>query len=243
MRITGARLSGVRAVAGGAAPPPGPVTADLVLSLDAGTYSGSGNWLDTSGFGNNAVPQGTPSYNAGDGGYFDLVPVESDWFSVADAASLDSMTNITIETWFRLDTVNAAGPNMILSKRSTTTNGYVAFLTTTGYTYRFGTGVGTGLTYSTAPTVGVWQQVVATIGSGGSVLYINGGQVQTSVYTGTAGNVPTAAPLDLYQVNPRPQTGPVTLDGRVSIVRIYSRVLNSTEVQQNFDADRDRYGL
>lgn len=243
MRITGARLSGVRAVAGGAAPAPGPVTTDLILSLDAGAYSGSGNWLDTSGFGNNAVPQGTPAYNAGDGGYFDLVPAEGDWFSVADAASLDSMTNITIETWFRLDTVSAAGPNMILSKRATTSNGYVAFLTTTGYTYRFGTGVGTGLTYSTAPTTGAWQQVLATIGSSGSRLYINGAQVQTSVYTGNSINVPTGAPLDLYQVNPRPQVGPVTLDGRVSIVRIYSRVLNSTEVQQNFDADRGRYGL
>ena len=243
MRITGATLSGVRAVASSAAPAPGPVTADLVLSLDAGTYSGSGNWLDTSGFGNNAVPQGTPAYNAAEGGYFDLVPAEGDWFSVADAASLDSMTNITIETWFRLDTVNTAGPNMILSKRATTSNGYVAFLTTTGYTYRFGTGVGTGLTYSTSPITGAWQQILATISTGGSVLYINGAQVQTSVYTGTAANVPTAAPLDLYQVNPRPQVGPVTLDGRVSIVRIYSRALDSTEVQQNFDADRARYAL
>ena len=243
MRITGARIIGARAVAGSAAPAPGPVTADLVLSLDAGSYSGSGNWLDTSGNSNNAVPQGTPTYKAADGGYFDLVPAEGDWFSVADAASLDTMSEITIETWFRLDTVNAAGPNMILSKRSTTSNGYVAFFTTTGYTYRFGTGVGTGLTYSTAPTTGTWQQVVATIGSGGSIFYINGGQVTSSGYTGSLANVPTVSPLDLYQVNPRPQTGPVTLDGRVSIVRIYSRVLSGPEVQQNFNADRNRYGL
>ena len=243
MRITGARIIGARAVAGSAAPAPGPVTADLVLSLDAGSYSGSGNWLDTSGNSNDAVPQGTPAYNAAEGGYFDLVPAEGDWFSVANSDSLINIIAITIETWFRLDTVNAAGPNMILSKRSSVNNGYVAFLTTTGYTYRFGTGTGTGLTYSTAPTVGAWQQVTATIGSTGSRLYINGSQVQTSVYTGNSINVPTGAPLDLYQVNPRPQTGPVTLDGSVSIVRIYSRVLDSTEVQQNCDADRGRYGL
>ena len=187
--------------------------------------------------------QGTPAWNAANGGYFDLVPGEGDWFSIADAASLDSMSEITIETWINLDTVNAAGPNMLFSKRGTTNDGYVGFLQTTGYTYRFGTGTGTGLTYSTSPTTGSWQQVVATIGSGGSVLYINGASVTTSVYTGTPANVPTAAPLDLYQVNPRPQTGPVTLDGKVSIFRIYDTVLSPAQVSQNFNAVRDRYGL
>ena len=153
------------------------------------------------------------------------------------------MTEITVEMWFRLDTVNAAGPNMLLSKRSTTSDGYVAFLTTTGYTFRFGTGVGTGLTYSAAPVTGAWQQIAATIGSGGSEFYINGAGVASSGYTGTPGAVPTSAPLDLYQVNPRPQAGPVTLDGRVSIVRIYSAVLSPSEILQNFDAVRGRYGL
>ena len=221
----------------------GPVASNLVLNLDAAEYSGSGDWLDTSGNGNDAALQGTPTWNAADGGYFDLVPGEGDWFSIADAASLDSMSEITIETWINLDTVSAAGPNMLFSKRATTSDGYVGFLQTTGYTYRFGTGVGTGLTYSTSPTTGAWQQVVATIGSGGSVLYINGASVTTSVYTGTPANVPQAAALDLYQVNPRPQAGPVTLDGKVSIFRIYDTVLSSAQVTQNFNAVRDRYGL
>lgn len=127
-----------------------PVTANLVLNLDAADYSGSGDWLDTSGNSNDAALQGTPAWNAAEGGYFDLVPAEGDWFSVADAASLDSMSEITIEIWINLDTVNAAGPNMLFSKRATTSDGYVGFLTTTGYTYRFGTGTGTGLTYSTS---------------------------------------------------------------------------------------------
>ena len=220
-----------------------PVTAGLVLSLDAAGYSGSGNWLDTSGNANNAVLQGTPAWNAANGGYFDLVPGDGDWFSIADANSLDTMSEITIETWFNIDTVQGVGPNMLFSKRSTTSDGYVGFFTTTGYTYRFGTGVGTGLTYSTTPTTGAWQQVVATIGSSGSVLYINGTSVTTSVYTGTSANVPQAAALDLYQVNPRPQTGPVTLDGKVSIFRIYSTVLSAPQVAQNFNAVKDRYGL
>lgn len=240
MRFSGVKISGLRAQS---AATPSPVTANLVLSLDAATYSGSGNWLDSSGNGNDAVPQGTPAWNSADGGYFDLVPGEGDWFSIADAASLDSMSEITIETWINLDTVNAAGPNMLFSKRSTANDGYVGFLTTTGYTYRFGTGVGTGLTYSASPATGTWQQVVATIGSGGSVLYINGTSVATSVYTGNPANVPQAAALDLYQVNPRPQVGPVTLDGKVSVFRIYDTVLSSTQVLQNFNAIKARYGF
>ena len=220
-----------------------PITTGLVLSLDAAGYSGSGDWLDTSGNGNDAVLQGTPAWNAADGGYFDLVPGDGDWFSIADADSLDTMSEITIEIWLNIDTVQGVSPNMLFSKRATTSDGYVGFFTATGYTYRFGTGTGTGLAYSTTPTTGTWQQIVATIGSAGSVLYINGASVTTSVYTGTPANVPQAAPLDLYQVNPRPQTGPVTLDGKVSIFRIYSTVLTAPQVSQNFNAIKDRYGL
>jgi hypothetical protein len=48
----------------------------------------------------------------------------------------------------------------------------------------FGTDVGTGLTHAVAPDTGVWQQVVATIGSSGSKFYIN---IHLSGRAGAAG--------------------------------------------------------
>jgi hypothetical protein len=168
------------------------------------------------------------------------VPAEGDFFSIADSATLDSMSSITVETWINIDTV-AADPNMLLSKRTTASNGYVGFFTTTGWTFRFGTGAGTGLTYAAAPATGVWQQIVVTIGTGGSKFYINGVEVATSAYTGDSNNVNTTAALDLFEVNPRPQTGPVRMDGKVSVFRIYSSVLSAAEVTQNYNAVAGRY--
>lgn len=184
----------------------------------------------------------SPGYYAGPN-YFDLVPGEGDFFSIADAAVLDSMSEISIQMWINIDTVNAAGPNMLFSKRSATSNGYVGFFTTTGWTFRFGTGTGTGLTYASAPSTGVWQQIVATIGSAGSKFYINGSEVASTGYTGTANNVNTEAALDLFEVNPRPQSGPVRMDGKVSIVKIYNGVLTGAEVTAEFNNYRSRYGL
>lgn len=184
----------------------------------------------------------SPNYNPGPN-YFDLVPSDGDFFSIADAAVLDSMSEISIQMWINIDAVNASGPNMLFAKRSTTTNGYVGFFTTTGWTFRFGTGTGTGLTYNTAPSTGVWQQILVTIGSTGSKFYINGSEVASSAYTGAPNNVNTAAALDLFEVNPRPQVGPVRMDGKVGIVKIYNGVLTGAEVAAEFNSYKTRYGL
>lgn len=217
--------------------------ATLVLELDANTYSGSGDWQDGTVNNNDAVLQGSPSWSSANSGYFDLVPGDGDFFSISDASVLDSMSEMSVELWINIDTVSASGPNMLYSKRGTTSDGYVAFFSTTGWTFRFGTGTGTGLTYSSAPTTGSWQQIVATIGSAGSKLYINATEVASSGYTGNSANINTSASLDLFNVNPRPQVGPVTMDGKVSIFKMYNGVLTPAEVTSEFDAYKSRYGL
>ena len=223
-------------------PPPPPPSATAVLELDAANYSGSGNWLDETANGNDASLQGTPAYVSNT--HFDLVPGEGDFFSITDDRTLDSMTEFSVQMWINIDTINASGPNMLYSKRSTTSNGYVGFFATTGWTFRLGTGTGTGLTYNTAPSTGSWQQIVATIGSSGSKFYINGSEVANSVYTGNTTNIQTVgAALDLFNVNPRPQTGPVTMDGKVGIVKIYDGVLTSSQVSDEFNTYKTRYGL
>jgi len=89
----------------------------------------------------------------------------------------------------------------------------------------------------------VWQQIVATIGTGGSKFYINGNEVSTSAYTGDSNNVSNAAALDLFEVNPRPQTGPERMDGKVGLIRIYNGVLSDTNVANNFNNSKARFGL
>ena len=216
-----------------------------ILYLDANGYSGAGDWQDQAVDNNDATLQGTPAHvdAVGSSDYFDLVPAQGDYFTIADQAALDSMTEISILMWIQVDTINAAGPNMLFSKRGTTSNGYVGFFSTTGWTFRFGTGTGTGLTYSTPPATNVWQQVVVTIGAAGSKMYINDAEVASSVYTGNGSNVNTAAALDLFEVNPRPQTGPVKMDGKVGVFKIYNGVLTLAQVQEQFSLYENRYTI
>lgn len=224
---------------------PAPVSATMVLGLDAVGYSGSGNWQDSTANNNDAVLQGSPAFvdAVGDGDYFDLVPGDGDFFTISDASALDSMTEISFLMWINIDAIVGVSPNMLFSKRATTSDGYVGFFTSTGWTFRFGTGTGTGFTYGTAPTTGVWQQIVVTIGAAGSKMYINTSEVASSAYTGTSANVNTAAALDLFEVNPRPQTGPVRMDGKVSVFEIYDGVLTLSDVQSKYNNRKDRYGL
>ena len=218
-----------------------PPSATLVLGLDATGGFVGGTWQDTTANNNDATLTGTPRYVPGSGAYFDLVPTDGDYFTIADQTVLDSMSEISVLMWINIDAVSAAGPNMLFSKRGTTSDGYVGFFTTTGWTFRFGTGTGTGLTYGTAPTTNVWQQVVVTIGAGGSKMYINDAEVASSGYTGNSANINTAAALDLFEVNPRPQSGPVKMDGKVGVFEIYNGILTLAEVQAAYDAYKDRY--
>jgi hypothetical protein len=65
--------------------------------------------------------------------------------------------------------------------------------------------------------------------------------VASSAYTGTSSNINTAAALDLFEVNPRPQTGPVKMNGKVGVFKIYNGVLTSAEVQAEYNTYKDRF--
>jgi Concanavalin A-like lectin/glucanases superfamily len=214
-----------------------------VLELDAFNYGGSGTWQDATTNANNATVQGTPGFtnSLGLSDYFSLNPANGDYFTVNDNSSLDSMASISVLMWININSVNSSGPNILFSKRLSTSDGYIGFFTTTGWTFRFGTGTGTGITYNTAPATTVWQQVVVTIGPGGSKIYINDAQVASSGYTGNSNNINNTAALDLFEVNPRPQVGPVKMNGKVGVVKIYKGVLTLADVQSEYSIYKNRY--
>lgn len=226
------------------------VTTGLVLNLDGQSYIGSGNWLDSSGNANNAILVQTPTYSTNNGGFFDLnggsitATGQVDSFSIADNSSLDVMTAITIEMWVNIDSIQGtSSPNMLFSKRAVNTNGYVAFFTSTAYTFRIGTSSPTQLTWSTTPTVGSWQQLTITVGSSGGKVYQNGIEVQNAPsYTGNFGNIDTGASLVIGDINPN-NIGIFGFDGKIAVIRMYNSILSATDVLQNYNAIKDRFGL
>lgn len=228
---------------------PGPVTGNLVLSLDSALYSGSGAWLDTSGNSNNGVLVGSPTYQGSSGTYWDMSggattgPGTNDAFQVSDAASLDSMTAITVEQWIYISSFQqTAAPNIMFAKRSSTANGYIGFFTNSGYTFRVGTGSPNQIVYSATPPLNTWHQIVVTVGGAGSKIYINAVEEATSAYTGDFGNINTATALQICDLSDA-ASGVYAFQGRIGVFRIYNTVLDEDQILENFNAVASRYGL
>lgn len=228
---------------------PGPITSNLALSLDSALYSGSGAWLDTSGNGNNGALVGSPTYQSAGGTYWDMSggattgPGTNDAFQVADAASLDVMTAITIEQWIYISSFQqTAAPNIMFAKRSSASNGYIGFFTNAGYTFRVGTGSPNQITYSATPPLNTWHQVVVTVGGAGSKIYINAVEEATSAYAGDFGNINTATALQICDLSDA-AVGVYALQGRIGVFRIYNTVLDGDQILENFNAVASRYEL
>jgi len=96
-------------------------------------------------------------------------------------------------------------------------------------------------------TDGNWKQVVRTSNrsTGAEVLYVNGvSQFTTTLSAGTL--VTTGGSLVLAQeqdsiggsFDPNQAFG-----GNITIVKVYNRALTATEVLQNYNATKSRFGL
>ena len=228
---------------------PAPSGATVILDLDGSTYSGSGNWLDGSGNSNDGIANGTPTFVSGFGDYFDFTggattgPGTNDSFRVADSATLDSMSSMSVEMWVRIDTVQGVGsPNILYDKRSTSSNGYLGFFTNTAYTFRAGTASPSQFTYTATPTVGSWQHIIVTIGGSGSKMYINNSEVASGGYTGNFANIDTSAILTIGDIGISAM-GVNSYDGEMGLFRIYDGVLSASDVTTRWNATKSRFGL
>jgi hypothetical protein len=89
------------------------------------------------------------------------------------------------------------------------------------------------------PTVGTWIYVVNTVDpSGNSILYVNGIVQQT--VTGFTYNVTSPSLLCIGSFGPGAYEPYL---GSINAVQLYNRVLSQDEIQQNFNAQRARYGV
>lgn len=222
--------------------------ATVVLDLDASLYSGSGDWLDNSGNNNDATPIVTPTYTASGGSYFTLdggsavAPGLNDSFQVSDDTTLDTMNSISFEMWIYINALQSTSPILLFDKRQTSSDGFVGFVNSNGYTFRVGTASPTQLSYSTSPATAAWQHLIVTVGSGGSKVYVNNSEVLSDAYSGNFGNINTTTSLNIGTISIA-AAGVFSFDGRIGLFRIYDGELTSTEVTTRWDATRTRFGL
>ena len=250
----------LRAAAGTAASgsASGHVTSGIILNLDARDGLTGGEWVDQSSEGHDASLVGdtshvddTSSLNAD---YFDF-DGNGDYLTFADITERNGQNLFTFEIWINIDTIQGSFGNsnkaaFLMSKNNYQTNGSAEiYLMTSGsssYTAdllslgRAGGGtVGSmNIDVSSLISNGTWYQiVVCRTATNAQIAYLNGSQIGTGNVSTSFGNNPMAIGANSHS---SPWGG--HLDGKIGIVRMYNRALSGTEVTQNWNANKARYG-
>ena len=224
------------------------VTDGLVLALDAGnpkSYPGSGTvWRDKSGNGNDGTLTNGPTFSSDNGGAI-VFDGADDNASIPHDSTIDFTTNsFSLHAWVRTD--QTGNTRFIMGKGTSIAIasgvGYSLYLGNIGTTWLFGVWDGTGNNSAGSTDyveVGKWVNLcgVYSAEEGRHRMYTNGQLV--SSLTRTVDSISTTNSL---YVGVGPQAGG-KWDGDIAYSSIYNRALSASEVQQNYNALKGRFGL
>lgn len=230
--INGVGRVGIRS----AAPPASSssiITNGLILNLDAsntGSYTGTGTtWTDLTGSGTIATLVNGTSYSSENGGtlVFDGI---NDNISINNGSGLDIGNTYTFSIWVKF--IN--GYNTILAGSTAFyDSGYAMYVANSNNIY-----TAAGMNYvSNDPNLTTNQWVFLTVvRSATSVsLYKNGVSIGSGSMITTAGNVIKG--IGSYY------GGGFNLNGKISSVNVYNRNLSASEILQNFNTTKTRFGF
>ena len=242
------------------------VTDGLVLALDAGntkSYPGSGTtWYDLSGNGNNAIKKGTVSYSIwNSSGYFEQRPTNyfgatdsnssapntgGSWWEVSHSSSISPNNGWSIGGWLKVigdQTYNGTG--WFHKQGSGDERGI--HLEPIGGTFRANASDGWSQINYDINNLGVWANYFFTFSQTSGVygtnpgnlkFYINGSQVTED--TSFTPKIDSTAPIYLGRRNGHFRH---FLYGDIANYQYYNKALSASEIQQNFNALRGRFGI
>ncbi len=221
------------------------LTNGLVLCLDAGnprSYPGSGStWNDASGNRNTCSLINGPVYTSGLNGYFTFDGVDE---YGQNAASPNN---------FNFSTTNAISADAWIYYSPSSYDFWFTSTVSSAIKYRFGTNSAGNFYWDMGQHAdkqyagyvlpsNTWCYVTFTGGlEAGSIvtrIYANGTLI-TSLNEG----ISTLADTNDFFIGTGEGASVHPFNGRIAITRVYNRVLSATEVLQNFNAQRGRYGV
>ena len=220
-----------------------PIVTNLFLNLDANAYSGAGStWYDSSGNSRNATLVNGPTYSSSQGGCFHFTDTSLQY---AITSTVPSLTNWTVEAWFRPTKSLTSKVTSIVSNEFDLINKLNYSLGTNNApgSYNLAGGFYNGAWRTTtgfAPTNNTWCQSVVTYNGSVVTQYQNGTSQSTLTYAGTS---QSGGAIRIARRWDEALTSANLFDGDISIVRVYDTSLSSTQVFQNYNAIKTRYGL
>ncbi len=211
------------------------VTNGLSVYLDPAntrSYSGSGITVyDLSGSGNTSVLTNGPTFSSINLGTF-VLDGTNDYINVNSLANILSKTAYTKIAYFYVTSFSTA--NNIIS--GGVSGEHAFWLAVSNRLYGGHNGAWTTVTGNTILSLNTWYFGAITYSnSTGWKLYLNGKEDGSSANT-TTFNGNQEILIGAYG-------GGNNFTGRISNVQIYNRVLTATEIVQNYNATKKRYGL
>lgn len=231
---------------------PALITDGLILNYDFGsaeTYPGVGtNVQNLVGTGLTGTLTNSPTYSINSGGSI-FLDGTNDYIGVNNNSSLQP-TNLTLEIWFKLDVVLASQPTgfpLLLDKYSLSSlTGYRILFEKSADELQFTlfdsvqdnkvaiTGAGSKLSTT-------WNCVQGTFDGNTTKIYLNGVLQQTLTRTFSVSyNNEDLYLGTYYAVSDGFQH---YINAYMGNVRIYNRALSQSEISQNFNAARNRFGI
>ena len=221
------------------------LTNNSSVAWSAASPLSSNTWYDLAGSDNATMPNGV-TYSTNNGG---ILTFNRSLSQSAHAGALPTLTTFTAETWVKFNTLDLTSGNAtctITDIYSSTPINYTIGCGMLGNTSLWQGGYygGSGdwhLAGTLVPVVDTWYCMAVTYDGTNVKFYVNGELndiVASAVTPGSSG-------LGIH-IGERWDTPYYTqsfLDGSIPIVRLYNTALSSLEIQQNFAADRARFGL
>jgi len=224
---------------------PNIVTDGLVLALDtasARSYPGSGTTInDLSGSNLNGTLVGNISFLTDNSGILDFDGVD-DYITCGTSTAVNliqNQTNFTLGVWFKMDVLGTLrgligtlnyGCNANLGLTANGTS--LAFYNDTTTCYSVGVG---------GVEIGKWIYAVGTYDGTTTRTYMfKDGNLTQSSGTGKSGATNTFS--SDFQVW-GDQNGTIETDCKGAIAHVYNRTLSQAEIEQNYNAQKSRFGL
>jgi hypothetical protein len=217
----------------------------LVLHLDAAnlrSYPSSGTlWNDLSNLGNNGTLVNGVGFNNVNNGtmVFDGV---NDYINCGVIPGIDSSaTEFTIDIWLRPKVKTAKC--IIENGTGYTTNTFYMFQeNATYFTFEvYGAGGFDAVYANFEYQINTWYNLVGVWSAGNRVNLYSNGVIANGTYIGSAR--PSVITGNTNIIIGSRTGGSFHFNGDIPQAKIYTRALTATEIKQNFEATRSRYGI
>jgi hypothetical protein len=217
------------------------VTSGLIFCLDAAnkvSYTGSGtSWYDLTNNINNGTLNNGPTFSTSGGGSILLDGID-DYISVENNSILNP-SNVTVSIWVKRNAYQSSIGSFI---RRNYNDSYAIFATFNADTSYFR--IYDGTTYPSSPTISLslntWTNIVGSYDGANIKIYKNG------TFSGQTANTTAISYSSSNTQMTIGRDDPIVgryMSANYGSVMIYNKALTATEVLQNFNANRTRFGL